>query len=180
MTNRAARYLIIQRSMWSAFTLDIVDPSGRVVGGVRSPALFQFRNARLAFHPPGSTAGNVKFDFDKVAYDASVEVLRRGFINDVRYRLERDGSVLAAVDIVREPGKRFPAVMLQSSVQARLQRIGPPWRRRFELRQGEQPLATMLHPHRFTLRAQMAVDINTGQPVLPLVFAAYVIMELLY
>jgi len=174
------RYILVQRSMWSAFTLDIVEASGRVVGEVRSPTLFQFKNARLGFHPPGSTAGNVQFAFQGVAYQACVEVLRRGFINDVRYTLEKDGGVLASVDILREPGKRFPSVTLHAPLQARLQRTGPPWARQFELRDHRQLLATVLHPHRFTLRAQLAVDIAAGQPVLPLVFAAYVVKELIY
>lgn len=174
------RYTLIQRSMWSAFTLDILDGSGQAVGEIRSPALFQFKNARLGFHPPGSNAGNVKFQFEGVAYEACVEVLRRAFVNDVRFRLERGGEVLASVDVVRERGRRFPLVSLHSPLEARFQRAGPAFRRRFELRDDLQLLANVFHPHWITLRAQLAVEMPPGQPVLPLLFAAYVVKEIIY
>lgn len=51
----------------------------------------------MGLHPPGSTAGNVKFRFKGVGYEACVEVLRRGFVMDMRYTLEKDGHLLASV-----------------------------------------------------------------------------------
>ena len=174
------RYTLVQRSMWSAFVLDIVDGAGTVVGEVRSPTVFQYRNARLAVHPRGSTAGNVKFAFDGVAYEVCVDVLRRASAPDVRYTLERDGQACAVVDVVRQRGVRFPAVLLREPLSAAVRRTGSAWRRRFELRDDRQRLATVFHPHRVTLRMHLAVDIAPGSPVLPLVFAAYVVKELLY
>jgi hypothetical protein len=174
------RYTLIQRSIWSGFTLDILDGSGRAVGEVLSPTLFQFKNARLGFHAPGSTAGNVKFRFEGVAYEACVEVLRRAFVNDVRYTLEKDGQVLAAVDILRKRRQRFPAVVMYQPLQGTFEATGRLWSRRFDLVDGTQVRASVFHPHRFTLRAQLAVEITGSEPALPLVFAAYVIKELLY
>lgn len=174
------RYTLVQRSMWSAFTLDIVEGSGRVVGEIRSPNLFQYKNARMAFHPPGSTAGNVKFKFQGVAYEVWVEVLRRAFINDVRYTLQKDQKVLASVDIIFKRGERFPAVLLRTPVQGSFRRTGSPWSRHFELHSDSKLLATVFHPHWITLRVHLAVEIAADQPVLPLVFAAYVIKEILY
>lgn len=174
------RYTLIQRSMWSAFTLDILDGSGRAVGEIRSPTLFQFKNARLGFHPPGSNAGNVKFKFDGIQYEACVEVLRRAFVNDVRYTLENDGKILVSVDVLRKKGQRFPAVAVHAPLQGHFRVAGRPWSRRFELMDGKQLIASVFHPHRFTLRAQLAVEAAGQQPALPLVFAAYVVKEILY
>jgi len=174
------RYTLIQRSMWSGFTLDVLDESERAVGEIRSPTLFQFKNARLGFHPPGSNAGNVKFRFEDVAYEACVEVLRRDFVNDVRYTLEKDGESLAAVDILRKPRHRFPAVSLHQPRQGSFEVKGRPWSRRFELMDGPRKIASIFHPHRFTVRAQLAVEIGDDEPALPLVFAAYVVKEIIY
>lgn len=174
------RYTLIQRSMWSGFTLDILDDSARAVGEILSPTLFQFKNARLGFHPPGSNAGNVKFRFEGVAYQACVEVLRRAFVNDVRYTLEKEGQVVAAVDVLRKPRRRFPEVTVHQPLQGRFEVKGRPWRRRFELMDGTRTIASVFHPHRFTVRAQLAVEAQADTPALPLVFAAYVVKEILY
>lgn len=97
----------------------------------------------------------------------------------MRYTLEKDGQVLVSVDIFYQRGARFPGVTLRTPLQSSFRRAGRPWSRRFELADG-QLLATVFHPHRIALRAQLAVEITASQPVLPMVFAAYVIKEILY
>jgi len=134
----------------------------------------------MAFHPPGSTAGNVKFKFQGVAYEIWVEVLRRAFRNDVRYTPEKDQKVLASVDIIFKRGERFPAVLLRTPVQGSFRRTGSTWSRHFELHSDSKLLAAEFHPHWINLRVHLAAEITADQRVLPLVFAAYMIKEILY
>ncbi|VXB33451.1 hypothetical protein LUTEI9C_140260 [Luteimonas sp. 9C] len=109
-----------------------------------------------------------------------MELLRRSRHPEVRYTLERQGEILASVDVLPMPWRRFPDVRVRLPIQAECEPQGRMWNRRYALRSAHRPVATVFHPHRFTLRTQLAVDIAPGEPVLPLVFAAYVIKEILY
>lgn len=55
---------MVQTSAWNGFRYDFLDASDRIIGQFEFPNLAQARNARLKWHPSGSTAGDIRLQLD--------------------------------------------------------------------------------------------------------------------
>ena len=88
---------MVQTSAWSGFRYHFLDASGQTIGAFEFPNFAQARNARLKWHPTGSTAGDIRLQLDG-EHRVDFEYLSRGWTNDLRYRLLRGDEVLAHLD----------------------------------------------------------------------------------
>lgn len=144
---------MVQTSAWNSFRCHFLDASGQTIGAFEFPNFAQARNARLKWHPTGSTAGDIRLQLDG-EHRVDFEYLSRGWTNDLRYRLLRGDEVLAHLDVCQVRGSRWPNITLHGPVTAQLQRAGRWWRRGFEWRDTAtgQPVARMQAPAAFTLK----------------------------
>ncbi|MDP3519531.1 MAG: hypothetical protein Q8S02_02835 [Hydrogenophaga sp.] len=144
---------MVQTSAWNGFRYDFLDASGTVIGHFEFPNFAQARNARLRWHRPGSTAGDIQMQLDG-AHRVDFEYLSRGWTNDLRYRLLRGDAVLAHMDVCQVRGRRWPDITLHGPVTAQLHRTGRWWRSALVWRDtaSGQPVAQMQAPATFTLK----------------------------
>ena len=157
-----------QKSMWNGFAYDFVSPAGVAVGELRFPNFAQAKNARLRWHPEGSTAGDVQVQLHGQSLLLRFEYTRRGFVNDVRYTLEtQDHAVLCAADVVVESGLRRPIVRLTAPMVAELQPSTSFWKRRFPIvGSAGNPLGAVYEPHLVSHRFEYRIDLPDASPSL--------------
>ena len=157
-----------QKSWWNGFDYDFVQPSGRVVGGLHFPTFSQAKNARLAVHPAGSTAGDVKLRLHGDTLLLKFEHLRRGFINDLRYTLETQANeVLCSADVLFEAGRRLPALRLTAPLVAEVMPSSSLWRKRFAIRAAAgAELGEVHEPRAISLHFEYALRLPGATPPL--------------
>lgn len=125
---------LVQPSMWSGFRYTFLDANGTPIGHLAHPNLGQARNARVKYHPTGSTMGDIRLQLEG-EHRVDFEYLSRGWVNDMRFRLLLGDEERAHIDIHHLRGRRWPDITLQQGpLQARLLRTGRWWRSAFELR----------------------------------------------
>lgn len=94
----------------------------------------QAKNARLAFHPEGSTDGDCKIVLGTQHLLFRFGYTRRGFINDVRYTLETPaGDTLCTADVVFESGKRHPTLRMSQPLPLAVLPSTAFWAKRFPI-----------------------------------------------
>ncbi len=158
-----------QKTMWNGFDYDFAEPSGRVVGGMKFANFAQAKNARLAFHPPGSSGGDVKLAIHGQDLLLRFEYLRRGFrLNDLRYTLETPAhEVLCSADIIFEPKRRLPAVRLTEPMRAEIMPSATILRRRFPvISESGAKIGEVYEPRVFTLRFEYGLRMAEASPPL--------------
>jgi len=163
-----------QQSMWNGFAYDFISPAGVTVGELRFPNFAQAKNARLRWHPEGSTAGDLQLQLHGQALLLRFEYTRRGFVNDLRYTLETQAhAVLCAADVVFEKGRRLPAIRLTTPLQATLQPSTSFWKRRFPVLNAEgNHLGTVYEPHLISSRFEYRIDLQgTSAPLQAFILA---------
>lgn len=123
-----------QKSAWNGFDFEFADASGAVVGHLAFANVAQAKNARLAFHPKGSTDGDCKIVLGTRHLPFRFEYTRRGFINDVRYTLETPaGDTLCTAEVVFEPGKRHPTLRMSQPLPLEVLPSTAFWTKRFPI-----------------------------------------------
>lgn len=174
----------MQSSAWNGFRYTFLDAHGLPLGGFELPTFGQARNARLAFHPPGSTAGDIRLVLGDEGYRIDFEYLSRSWANDLRYRLLRDDQVQADIDINRVSGRRWPDITLRvlegsrTVCTAKMLSSGPWWRRAFELHLPDGRLfARIEEPAAFTLTRRYHID-SARLPLAVKAFLGVVIVSL--
>ena len=157
-----------QRSPWNGFDHEFVSASGDVVGSLRAPMHSQAKNARLALHPRGSTAGDTPLALHGKTYLLRHEYLRRGFTNDVRYTLETAaGEVLCRADVTFEPKRRLPALRLTHPLTAEVMPSTSFWRKRFPiLGAAGVALGEISEPRALALRMEYGIRLPDASPPL--------------
>ena len=147
----------------------VTDDAGLTVGAVVWPAVAQASNARLTFHEPGSTAGQVTIDCLGRRYGVAFEYLRRGFNNDTRFTLRsRDGSPsappLAIADYLVPPGLGRGAMHLVAPFTGRLLRTSRWPRQRISVERDGAVLGTIEEPSWLSLVRSMRIDLPSAIP----------------
>jgi hypothetical protein len=100
-----------QASALDGFHYLVTDLDGAVLGEIRWPMYAQASNARLKIHADDVAAGSVQLRCGDDNYLICFEYLRRGWQNDTRYTLQRDGQVLASASLIFKEGVRGRGVM---------------------------------------------------------------------
>lgn len=80
-----------QRSALSGFTYDLLSADGTVIGDLCFPDWAEARNARLKIPAPGRLSSRIDMRLSGTAYTIEFEYTRRGWENDTRYELMKDG-----------------------------------------------------------------------------------------
>ena len=151
----------------SSFT--VTDEAGRAVGAVIWPMVAQASNARIKFHEPGSTAGQVTIDCFGQRYGVAFEYLRRGFTNDTRFTLSaRDdppsAPPLAIADFLVPPGLGRGAMQLVVPFTGRLLRTSRWPRQRLTVERDGRALGTIEEPSWLSLVRSMRIDLPSTVP----------------
>lgn len=156
-----------QTSLWNGFRFELLEDSGRVLGHLAFPNLSQAKNARLRFHAPGSSNGDMTLHLSGQDYLLRHEYLRRGFANDIRYTLETPaGEVLGQLDVIHGKG-RHPAIHLGEPLSAQLLASTSFWKKRFPIvAPGGAELGEVYEPRAFTLRFEYGIKLNGSPPPL--------------
>ena len=161
----AGRLQLLQSSAWNGFRYGFLDAQGTSLGGFEFPNFGQARNARLAFHPPGSVAGDIRLVLEGEDYRVDFEYLTRSWNNDLRYCLLHRDAVCATIDINQVKGRRWPDITLRmiegtrTLHTAKLQNTGHWWRSVFELREPSGDLlAHIEEPNVLTLKRRYHID----------------------
>lgn len=150
---------MVQTSAWNGFRYHFLDASGLIIGQFEFPNFAQARNARLQWHPPGSTAGDIRLQLDG-EHRVDFEYLSRGWTNDLRYRLLRGDEELAHLDLRQVRGRRWPDITLHGPVTAQLLSTGTWWRSVFELRDllSGHCVARIQEPAAFTVKRRYDIE----------------------
>lgn len=123
-----------QKSAWNGFDFEFVNATGTVVGNLAFANVAQAKNARLAFHPKGSTDGDCKIVLGTQHLLFRFEYSRRGFINDVRYTLETPtADTLCTADVVFESGNRYPTLHMSQPLPLAVLPSTAFWVKRFPI-----------------------------------------------
>ena len=157
-----------QTAWWNGFDYDFVQRSGRVVGGLHFPTFSQARNARLAVHAPGSTAGDVTLRLHGDTLLLAFEHLRRGYTNDLRYTLRTpDNEVLCSADVLFEAGRRRPALRLAAPLSAEVLPSKSLWKKRFPIADAAGAvIGEVYEPRAISLRFEYALRLPGATPPL--------------
>ena len=147
----------------------VTDEAGLAVGAVVWPMIAQACNARLKFHEPGSTAGQVTIDCFGRRYGVAFEYLRRGFNNDARFTLSaRDGSPsappLATADFLVPRGLGRGAMHLVAPFTGRLLRTSRWPRQRISVESDGRALGMIEEPSWLSLVRSMRIDLPSTVP----------------
>lgn len=173
------QHLVLQQqSMWNGFAYDYVSPAGVTVGELRFPNFAQAKNARLRWHPEGSSAGDFQLQLHGQRLLLRFEYTRRGFVNDLRYTLETPAhAVLCAADVVFESGRRLPAVRLTAPQPAELLPSTSFWKRRFPIvgPTGDR-LGAVYEPQLFSRRFEYRIDLPSADTPLQAFVLALALM----
>lgn len=89
-----------QRSALSGFTYDLAAADGTVIGELCFPDWAEARNARLKNPAPGRLRSSIDLRLSGEACTIEFEYTRRGWHNDTRFELQRDGQALG---LLHEP-----------------------------------------------------------------------------
>ena len=162
-------FQVCQRSAFSAFHFQALDPQGGVLADLVSPNWAQAKNARLRWHAPDSPEGDVQIRTGGALYRVGFEYLSRGFTNETRFTLHQGGEPMAVVDVVHPKGrglKRMDMLMTQP-LRAKLSPANRWGRVRYRLEQEGQCLGVVEENRWFTLKREMSVDLpqSLGLPV---------------
>lgn len=157
-----------QKSMWNGFSYEFAERSGRAVGGLEFPNFPQAKNARLAVHPRGDSAGDSKVRLHGEHYLLRFEYTRRGFINDIRYTLETPAhGVLCAADVVFEAQRQRPAIRLTTPMPAEILPSTALWQKRFPIvNAAGAEIGEVYEPRALTLRFEYCLRLPSASPQL--------------
>jgi hypothetical protein len=157
-----------QASPWNGFVHEFVGPTGHVMGTLRAPTYAQAKNARVAFHPKGSSEGDTRLDLQGVPYRVRHEYLRRGFNNDVRYTLETAaGEILCSADVTFESGRRLPAFRLTSPRAAEVMPSVSFWKKCFPIVDAAGArIGDIREPRALAMRLQYDIQLPDATPPL--------------
>jgi hypothetical protein len=154
-----------QRSALSAFTYDFTSADGTAIGDLCFPDWAEARNARLKNPAPGRLSSRIDMRLSGTAYTIEFEYTRRGFENDTRYELMKDGVCVAAADVT-VTGHLFrpPAVRITGPCMGDLVRRFGRLRTRFDWVQDGQVNGRIEETSLFTVRRRLGADVPPGVP----------------
>ena len=157
-----------QKSMWNGFVFEFVAGSGLVVGGLQFPNFAQAKNARLAFHPRNSSAGDSKIQLYGEDYLLRFEYTRRGFINDIRYTLETpESTVVCTADVIFEANKRLPGLRLTAPTRADVLPSTAFWKKSFPIVSASgNEIGKIYSPKAITTRFEWHIHLPSASPPL--------------
>jgi hypothetical protein len=96
-------YILRQTSIASGFAYEIFNTYDQCIGKLEWPAFPQAKNARMMLHKPGSSAGNIKVEYNGSSGEISYEFLTRDWANDVRFFYKEGDTLLATADVIKLP-----------------------------------------------------------------------------
>lgn len=155
-----------QRSALSGFSYDLLSTDGTAIGDLCFPDWAEARNARLKNPAPGHLSSRIDMRLSGAAYTIEFEYTRRGFENDTRYELMKDGVCVAAADVA-VTGHLFrpPAVRIIGPCMGDLVRCFGRLRTRFDWVQGGQVTGCIEETSLFTVRRRLGADVPPDVPL---------------
>ena len=170
-----------QRSAFSGFHYEAFEANGLPVGELVWPMRPQARNARLQWHPTGSSEGDLQLRCTQGSYRIGFEYLTRAFNNDVRFALQQGGEPLAVAEVLFPPEKRLrAAIWLRHPLNAQLVRVGHWARARYRLEGEGGTLGWVEEPRALSLKRELRVDLppSLGLPIQ--LFVAFMMINAAY
>lgn len=153
-----------QRSLLNGFAYDAFDAQGVRVGQVEWPWLAQARNARLQWHGPDATPGEITLQYLGEAFRIGWEITRRGHTCDFRFLLDGAQGQLAMAEVCHLPGLRRPQLFLREPFAAQLVRGGSWLRRSYRVQADDRTLGMVAEPRAFSLSRHLVVDLPPTCP----------------
>ncbi|MGM9427304.1 hypothetical protein [Hydrogenophaga sp. MI9] len=170
-----------QRSALSGFTYDLVSPGGAAIGDLCFPDWAEARNARLKNPAPGRLSSRIDMTLSGAAYTIEFEYTRRGWENDTRYELMKDGVCVAAADVtVTGHLFRSPTVRITGPCKGELVRRFGRLKTRFDWVQGGQVTGRIEEADLFTMRRRLGTDLPPGVPLEVQGFLLFLVLVLAY
>jgi hypothetical protein len=154
-----------QRSMFWGFHYEVVDPSGLLLADLIWPTYTQARNARLKWHKPGSSDGDLTIRTAQGDFRIGFEYLTRAFTNDVRFFLNRGDEPLAMADVLFPEGLRRHEIFLRQPSEGRLIRANRWGRVGFRVELAGKDIGSIEEPHWFSLRRQLRLNLPAAMPM---------------
>jgi hypothetical protein len=149
-----------QRSALSGFSYDAFDASGNQVGEVLWPTMAQARNARLKWHGPDATPGEIQLRHLGRRARVGWEYTRRGFTNDARFMLDGDKGRLAEAEVIFPPDSmKRHEVFMRQPFEGRLQRANTWLRTRYQVYEGSHLLGVVEERRALTVKRELVVDV---------------------
>jgi hypothetical protein len=170
-----------QRSALSAFTYDFTTADGSVIGELCFPDWAQARNARLKNPAPGLLRSRIDLTLSGTAYTIEFEYTRRGWENDTRYELMKDGVCVAAADVT-VTGHLFrpPSVRVTGPCAGELVRRHGRLKTRFDWVQGGQVTGRVEETDLFSVRRRLGTDLPPRVPQEVQGFLLFLVLVLAY
>ncbi len=171
------RLKVSQASFFSGFHYKVFSQGGQCLADILWPMYAQAKNARLKFHKPGSTDGNVKIRFPDFEYQISFEYLTRSYNNDIRFTFYQNENRLAEVDILF-PKEKFKKhiLVINYPFKGRIVRANFWTRVRYLVEREGVQMGQIHEPSWFSVKRTLAVDLSDDlSPQLKSFFAFMVI-----
>lgn len=170
-----------QRSAISGFTYDLAAADGTVIGDLCFPDWAEARNARLRNPAPGRLSSRIAMTLSGAAYTIEFEYTRRGWSNDTRYELMKDGVCVAAADVT-VTGHLFrpPTVYINGPCVGELVRRFGRLKTRFDWVQDGQVTGRIEELDLFAVRRRLGTDLPPGVPLEVQGFLLFLVLVLAY
>lgn len=149
-----------QRSALSGFTYDLKLADGTVIGELCFPDWAEARNARLKNPAPKHLSSRIDMTLSGAAYSIEFEYTRRGWENDTRYELMKDGVCVAAADVtVPKSWFRLRTLTITEPFSGELVRRSSLLKTRYELRRGDQTLGLVHEPEALATKRRLCAEL---------------------
>ena len=153
-------FIAKQHSALSAFTYDIFDTWGHLVGELRWPDFAVANNARLKSLVPAGLTTKIQLTYQQRVYDIAFEYLTRDWYNDIRFFLKDGDTTLAIADSIGVK-KLFkqPVIMLKTPFEGLLKRTSGLFSARYTLISDGAALGTVAEKRGLQVKRELFIDL---------------------
>jgi hypothetical protein len=153
-------FIAKQHSALSAFAYDLIDNRGNGVGILTWPDFALATNARLKNLIPEGLNTKIEFEYKDQIYEITFEYLNRDWLNNIRFMLLSQGTVLASADVtVVKKLFRRPTITMTTPFSGQVIRKNSLFKIHYEFVKDGVTVGTVAEKFFLTVKRELFIDL---------------------